>query len=482
MLAKNTDLLINEKDPFKNDCLKREETVKDLTNLLQSTTQPFVISIEAPWGWGKTTFIKLWKAYLEQKNHPCLYFNAWSNDFAEDPLIAFLSEIGQLLEKEKNEGLINPAIHTAWNKAKRIGGEIIKKGLPLAVRLATQGIVDQQTTAAILQGTGDELGDFVGKLAEDRIAAYDREKQSIDAFRKSLEEFAKEVTKGENRKGPIVIFVDELDRCRPNYALALLERIKHLFNVDNVVFILAVDRMQLDSSVKAIYGIGIDADGYLRRFIDLSFRLPAPSTQDFCDYLFERFKFNEYFQERFKGARNRIDLNDPRELKTWFSELAKQFRLSLRLQEQCFTEINVILRSTGTEYLIFPNLLTFLVTLKAHRVDLYNELRKTNPNLLEWIEELRKLVSGSKFLEDNEPVITAYVLTNFSYNSESAAFSYYENIANGAKENAEKDPEVNRARRILSIINNITNRTSYSQAKALNNVLSRIENIGHLIK
>ena len=73
--------------------------------------------------------------------------------------------------------------------------------------------------------------------------------------------------------------IDELDRCRPSYAVELLEVAKHFFAVDNVVFVLAVNRAELAHAVKAMYGADFDAEGYLRRFFDLDFQLPKPSRK-----------------------------------------------------------------------------------------------------------------------------------------------------------------------------------------------------------
>ena len=78
----------------------------------------------------------------------------------------------------------------------------------------------------------------------------------------------------ENR--PLIVVIDELDRCRPSYAVELLEVAKHLFAVDHIVFVLAVNRSELAHSIRALYGSGFDAEGYLRRFFDVDFRLPAP--------------------------------------------------------------------------------------------------------------------------------------------------------------------------------------------------------------
>ncbi|QDE47832.1 hypothetical protein EIN43_17235 [Enterobacter hormaechei] len=66
---------------------------------------------------------------------------------------------------------------------------------------------------------------------------------------------------------PTFIFIDELDRCRPNYAIDMLETIKHLFDINNVVFVIATDKEQLSHSICSVYGSGFDATRYLDRFL-----------------------------------------------------------------------------------------------------------------------------------------------------------------------------------------------------------------------
>ena len=96
MLTKNNAIEIPSDNPFANDKLERKNFAENLTQLISSTNQPFVISIEAPWGWGKTTFINMWKKQLDTLGYTCLYFNAWESDFVEDPLIAFVGEVGKV--------------------------------------------------------------------------------------------------------------------------------------------------------------------------------------------------------------------------------------------------------------------------------------------------------------------------------------------------------------------------------------------------
>ena len=68
MFKKFEGIIVDDKEPFKNDQLGRETIIKNLTKLIKDLEQPFVISINAPWGTGKTTFINIWEKYLKLEN------------------------------------------------------------------------------------------------------------------------------------------------------------------------------------------------------------------------------------------------------------------------------------------------------------------------------------------------------------------------------------------------------------------------------
>ena len=98
----------------------------------------------------------------------------------------------------------------------------------------------------------------------------------------------------------MIFFIDELDRCRPNFAIELLEVIKHLFYIDNFIFIISIDKDQLSYSIANIYGHNMDTEGYLRRFFDLDYTLPRISSKEYIDLIsddiFKDFANTDVFQ------------------------------------------------------------------------------------------------------------------------------------------------------------------------------------------
>ena len=148
--------------------------------------------------------------------------------------------------------------------------------LPGAIRLLTAGVLD---LTPVLE---KELGQAISSFADDRLAHYQEMRHSVEGFKTSLQDMATTIASSSEMR-PLVLVIDELDRCRPSYAIELLEVAKHLFSVDHIVFILAVNRAELAHSIKAVYGQDFDAQGYLRRIFDLDFRLATPDRGQFIE-------------------------------------------------------------------------------------------------------------------------------------------------------------------------------------------------------
>jgi hypothetical protein len=340
---------IPEDDPFKNDELEREPVADFLTSMLTTIEEPFVMSLTAPWGTGKTTFIEMWQQKLENE-HPSLYFNAWDNDFVDDPLVAFVGEIDERISDQTG--------YDVPGRLKELGARLARRSVPVALRLVSAGLIDNETGQAAF---GDELAEG----AEDLFESYLQEKELVSDFRNELEDFADQIT--EEKEGPLFFFVDELDRCRPDFALELLERIKHLFDVPGIVFILVVDPDQLRHSVKSLYGRGMDARGYLRRFVNLEYELPEPKPGKFAVFLFNAHGFDDLIRRQ--SAFRMLDVA------MWTSEY---FDFSLRAQKQYFMRLELVTRVVlkRSDWPDVPwQFLALLIALRKGAPELYRDLR-----------------------------------------------------------------------------------------------------------
>ena len=226
--------IIGKEGPFEHALFGRKEFAESLTNLLRNVEESLVIFVNAPWGEGKTTFAEMWRAQLKQRNLDVIYFDAYAADYFDDPFVSFSGEILELADKHlpggKELSERQEFKETAVAVGKRLAGLVVKVGL----RAASLGAVESAHVDELKEiATGiSEIGaDAIGK----KIENYGVEKDALKKFKESLEKLAAKVR--EKQKFPLTIIVDELDRCRPDFALGLLERIKHLFDVKDVAFV-----------------------------------------------------------------------------------------------------------------------------------------------------------------------------------------------------------------------------------------------------
>ena len=123
-MADFSSLIINipEKEPFKYDKLNREAAARMMMNIFTKFEKGAVVSIDSPWGTGKTTFIKMLGCLLRNNKFKTIYFNAWESDYSDDPLCALLSQIAKNKE-------ISVSLSANLGKILIAGTKEIAKGL-----------------------------------------------------------------------------------------------------------------------------------------------------------------------------------------------------------------------------------------------------------------------------------------------------------------------------------------------------------------
>lgn len=387
MVHKHQPITINLLDDiFQNDKLERKNAIEDLSFLLESTTQSFVLGLNADWGAGKTTFVKLWQAYLQkEKGMQSIYFSAWEDDFSKEPLISILGEIkNYIIENCSDE----PEIARSFEKAKSIGAKVFKRVAPALVKNMTGGLVDCKVI-------GDAIDDIAESTAKELIDNYSKDKKITEEFKNAIQELLSKI----DAKKPFVIFIDELDRCRPLYAIELLERIKHMFGIDGLIFVLSIDKKQLAESIKSQYG-NIDAQTYLRRFIDIEYTLQNPSLDKFCTYLYyDVYKLDNAIKEK-----NIAYYCDDLEMLQYCT---KVFNLSLRDVEQVFIRLKIIFKTIVPRFLeIHFEIIFFFLSFKMKYPDKYELLitRKISE------KELRDIFDTKKIIDSIQTMIKAIFL------------------------------------------------------------------------
>jgi predicted KAP-like P-loop ATPase len=289
-------LEIGEYEGFtpEKDIFGRQALGTGMTNLLSTVTDPMVLALDAQWGSGKTTFLRMWAGQLRNAGFPVVYFDAFESDYIDDAFAAIAGQIIELAQEKRKEG--EPAAKHFVDKAFGAGRVILRSGLKVAVKVGSGGALNAA-------GLGEEFKDAIGQISTELRDVEDKylgelltnqreQKDAITAFQESLTELPPLLSTADAEPRPLVFIIDELDRCRPGFALQVIERIKHFFSVQNVHFVLGVHLGQLRNSVKAAYGGGIDAQLYLQKFIHMTFHLVTrarhPSERDatkFVEYL-----------------------------------------------------------------------------------------------------------------------------------------------------------------------------------------------------
>lgn len=352
----------------KDDLLNRKQIAINLTNILENKSNLNVLAIDSSWGTGKTTFINKWINMLKTDSNynntfETIYFNAWENDYSNDALISLVCEINKSISKtlEVNKKLLEK--HK--EKIKNIG----KLAGTLAVKYVTRGALDSVEWDKNLE---DGLCDFSSKLGESIFKQHSIQNDTRKVLKENLLEYQNIINKR------IIIFIDELDRCKPTYSIQILETIKHLFNIDNYIFVLSLDKEQLSHSIKTIYGEKLDSESYLRRFFDLEYTLSTSATRNYIDNKLG------FLLKNFSNKKMLLSI---------LTEIFVEENYSLRDIEKALPFIELLLlnseifkpNSKSTEYtpyqiLVVSYIYAFLINLKLKHSNLLKELLSCNYN------------------------------------------------------------------------------------------------------
>ena len=352
------EIEVPKDDPFRHDLLGRRESVEVLTHLFGSLEGPCVLAVDAAWGNGKTTFLKIWAQHLRNQGFPVVGFNAWETDFSGDPFVALSTELTEGLREYANKSM---SMEKKVGDTKKCAKEVLRRAAPGVIRLATAGILDINP---LLE---KEIDNALVSYAEERLSSYQEAQESVKKFKDALQDMANAVSKScEDR--PLIVMIDELDRCRPSYAVELLEVAKHLFAVDHIVFVLAVNRSELAHSIRALYGSGFDAQGYLGRFFDVDFRLPEPNRKKFMAGLIRSTQIDSYF-EKIKDFQVKQSRQEPVQglLQDFFGAPV----LSLRQVAQAIHHLGLVFMSLRSDERSFEMVATVALILRTFVPDLY---------------------------------------------------------------------------------------------------------------
>ncbi|WP_442489371.1 KAP family P-loop NTPase fold protein [Halomonas litopenaei] len=280
---------------WEKDLLERKKVAIFLQDLLESDDDIKVVNIDSAWGTGKTFFLKNWSEELGS-NRGVVYFNAWKRDYTGDPFISLVSSIKSQLEAQAG---LESKVKRKFEEFSEKASSAVVSAAPVVLKEVAKGVArkfsgvdadkiseaiekagEDEDGGGVLESVSDSAKDAADNAAvqvvKSLIDSNEKSVESVESFRKVFEELVDEVGRELNEDGseaPVYVFVDELDRCRPTYAIELLERVKHFLDVPGCKFVIATDTKQLCHSIKAVYGSGFNSFGYLKRFFDITYSL-----------------------------------------------------------------------------------------------------------------------------------------------------------------------------------------------------------------
>ena len=280
------------------DILNRDKFVHNLiniTNNLANKKSSCTFAIDGKWGVGKSFVLNMFLNKIgqcqdentSQDKYLVFNYNCWKYDYYQEPLIAIVSS---MLSNAENKTKLfsekaNIVAAAVWGKAKDTLKNIADKWVKSYIGIEPIKFIDSIEHNCTYQIENNHSFDEYFKFNE-----------TLEDTRKLLKQISQNQT--------IIIVVDEIDRCLPEYSIKVLERLHHLFDgLDNVIVVISLDKEQLENTIKQIYGNKIDIDGYLKKFISFQLKLnKGIINENFKD------KFNQY-----------ISLFDEAKLETKFS-------------------------------------------------------------------------------------------------------------------------------------------------------------------
>lgn len=281
---------------YLEDTIGRNDDLFYFVRILSGLSSGSAVALNAAWGSGKTFFVKQTKMLIDIHNPnsdidiECLneeeitaikdvynkhnlgaekyempkmatvYYDAWKYDDTEDPLLSLLycimNRFGKSVPNDK--------------------ADVIKKFAKQSISIFSSAA--RYVTGINVQEILETIKNYA-EACEDTV----KEQKSNESLEKRINSFLNDVVLDDEEK--FIVFIDELDRCNPQYAVKLLERVKHYFNHPKVIFVISYNKSELQHSIKTLYGSEFSADKYLERFFDYEFGLSTIDVVKYMDIL-----------------------------------------------------------------------------------------------------------------------------------------------------------------------------------------------------
>lgn len=407
---------INILDPWSDDLLLRKGSANFLEKTINAQsknphqTSALCLAIDGDWGTGKSFFIERWRNDLASQGRCVVHFDAWTNDLSDDPLVGFISEISAALKpwlerlpQVSLEGKVvsrtSLFVKNAGNAVKPLLKAVVKHALVKTISEEGSNILRNAITGKNESETDLSLeipSDAIEKYFEASMEGHKKQQESISHLITDLEKISLEIESIGSAR-PIYVFIDELDRCRPNYALRLLEGIKHVLNARGICFVLATNLTQLSHSVKAVYGEGFDGRGYLKRFIDYEYKLSPPNNFVYANHLVKGSTLSTRSMI-YTGVSNSV-AKEQNSVGDMLARVSNMFGLDLRTMRQVLGQAEAAAASIPETHLIHILYLFSLAAISKTRSDVLDILCESKPQTIPNLETMLK-DRGAEFIEN----------------------------------------------------------------------------------
>ncbi len=266
-------------DSFLKNSIGRNESIYEFIDILNDIKGNYSLALDSDWGNGKTFFVKQTQMIIDALNPNRYKSSEYSDSDYEKILeknpqdklkIQTISHITTYYDAWENDNDVDPILSIVYTIISSLGldeEKIAQTPNMLTLISSIVTLVTRKDIVGFKENIEDK--DLLEKIRETKEI-----KKNVNDLINGL--FAEHGDR-------IIIFIDELDRCRPDFAVELLERIKHYFTNDRITFVFSVNLNQLQYTVKKIYGNEFDGYRYLDRFFDLKISLPDTDEHKFLN-------------------------------------------------------------------------------------------------------------------------------------------------------------------------------------------------------
>ena len=408
-------------------------------NIIRLLTSPIDLSpmvIDGGWGTGKTEFCQKLIRLMQQqhRDYQPVYIDAFRSDHSGEPLLALLAEIikacigEQPSEQRKNitRKVAKAARFGIKTVVKAAASHLLKQSTDDLAEEFQQIMNDGQDADSLAETVTDAAATIASHTIDATVEALLKEQIEAEKNLETLKACLKELAADK----PIILFIDELDRCRPDYAVDMLEVIKHVFDVENVKVVLVTNTKQLRAAINHRYGAEVDAHKYLDKFLKYSFALPDKVAVPFetgrslvsVEY-FKRLIRNNHMADKLK------DSTEQQIIFNFISDMIELNGLSLRETERLvrFLEIYCSLSGVGLNQGTFPYILLRLtgVFIFCFHPNLMDNINKNFASSTDFARLFNIQSLPNKRTKDTD-IIAVILITHGNFHNGSFTFNTFQ--------------------------------------------------------